>query len=163
MPTESEIRDRRHREILTLLRKRRVASQAEIVDALRRRGVGATQPSVSRDLQELGIVKVGGRYLTPPLRPGSPGPPQELAEASHFVRTARPAGPHLVVLLTVVGSAQTVALALDHAAFPEVVGTVAGDDTIFVATATAADQKLFLQRLDTLLIQRGRAGGGEAA
>lgn len=160
MPTESEIRDRRHREILALLRKRRVASQAEIVDALRRRGVGATQPSVSRDLQELGVVKVGGRYVTPPLRQS---PPQELADAAHFVRTARPAGANLTVVLTVVGSAQTVALALDHAGFPEVVGTLAGDDTIFVATSTAADQKLFLQRLDTLLIQRGRAGGGAEA
>ena len=66
------------------------------------------------------------------------------------------------MVLTVVGSAQTVALALDHAGFPEVVGTLAGDDTIFVATATAPDQKLFLQRLDTLLIQRGRVGGEEA-
>ena len=159
MPTESEIRDRRHREILALLRKRRVASQAEIVDALRRRGVGATQPSVSRDLQELGVVKVGGRYVTPPLRQSAP---QELADAAHFVRTARPAGPNLTVVLTVVGSAQTVALALDHAGFPEVVGTLAGDDTIFVATSTATDQKLFLQRLDTLLIQRGRVGGEEA-
>ena len=74
-------------------------------------------------------------YLTPPVRQT---PPRELAEASHFVRTVRPAGPHLAVVLTVVGSAQTVALALDHAGFPEVVGTVAGDDTIFVATATAA-------------------------
>jgi transcriptional regulator of arginine metabolism len=152
MPTETEVRDRRHREILALLRKRRVASQAEIVTALRRRGVGATQPSVSRDLQELGVVKVGGRYLTPPVRQT---PPQELAEATHFLRSVRPAGPHLAVVQTVVGSAQTVALALDHAAFPEVVGTVAGDDTIFVATATPGDQKLFLQRLDALLISRG--------
>ena len=155
MPTETEVRDRRHREILALLRKKRVASQAEIVAALRRRGVGATQPSVSRDLQELGVVKVGGRYLTPPVRQT---PPQELAEGIHFVRTVRPAGPNLAVVLTVVGSAQTVALALDHAAFPEVVGTVAGDDTIFVATATPADQKLFLQRLDALLM----SPGGEA-
>jgi len=164
MPSETELRDRRHREILALLRKRRVASQAEIVAALRRRGVGATQPSVSRDLQELGIVKVGGHYLTPPVRQT---PPRELAEAAHFVRTVRPAGPHLAVVLTVVGSAQTVALALDHAGFPEVVGTVAGDDTIFVATATAADQKLFLQRLDALLISppreaARRAEGSEA-
>ena len=164
MPSETELRDRRHREILALLRKRRLASQAEIVAALRRRGVGATQPSVSRDLQELGIVKVGGHY-TPPVRSGSAGPPRELAEAAPFVRTVRPAGPHLAVVLTVVGSAQTVALALDHAGFPEVVGTVAGDDTIFVATATAADQKLFLQRLDALLMSRpGIAGaaGSEA-
>ncbi|HEV8239474.1 MAG TPA: arginine repressor, partial [Thermoanaerobaculia bacterium] len=129
MPTETEVRDRRHREILALLRKRRVASQAEIVTALRRRGVGATQPSVSRDLQELGIVKVGGRYVTPPARSASAGPSRELGEAAHFVRSVRPAGQNLAVVLTVVGSAQTVALALDHAAFPEVVGTVAGDDT----------------------------------
>ena len=147
MPTESEIRDRRHREILTLLRRRRVASQAEIVTALRRRGVGATQPSVSRDLQELGIVKVGGRYVTPPLRQA---PPQELAEASHFVRTARPAGPHLVVVLTVVGSAQTVALALDHASFPEVVGTVAGDDTVLVVCAEGTTGTEVASRLAAL-------------
>jgi len=158
VPTETEIRDRRHREILALLRKRRLQSQAEIVAALRRRGVEATQPSVSRDLQELGVVKVGGHYLTPPVRQA---PPRELAEAARFVRTVRPAGPHLAVVLTVVGSAQTVALALDHAAFPEVVGTVAGDDTIFVATATPADQKLFLQRLDGLLMS-GDVGGSEA-
>jgi len=155
VPTESEIRDRRHREILALLRKRRVASQGEIVTALRKRGVGATQPSVSRDLQELGVVKVGGHYVTPPLRLT---PPRELAEAAHLVRAVRPAGPHLTVVLTVVGSAQSVALALDHAGFPEVVGTVAGDDTIFVATATPPDQKLFLQRLDAILMR----GGGES-
>jgi transcriptional regulator of arginine metabolism len=148
MPTETELRDRRQREILTLLRRRRVASQGEIVSALQRRGVPATQPSVSRDLQDLGIVKVAGRYVTPPLRQA---PPQELAEAVHFIHTVRAAGPHLSVVLTVVGSAQTVALALDHASFPEVVGTLAGDDTIFVATATATDQKLFLQRLEALL------------
>jgi transcriptional regulator of arginine metabolism len=148
MPTDMEIRDRRHREILALLRRRRVASQGEIVDALTKRGVGATQPSVSRDLQELGIVKVGGRYVTPSVRSA---PPEELAEATHFVRAVKPAGPNLAVVLTVVGSAQTVALALDHANFPEVVGTVAGDDTIFVATATVADQKLFLQRLESML------------
>lgn len=157
VPTESEIRDRRHREILTLLRRRRLASQAEIVSALRRRGLEATQPSVSRDLQELGVVKVGGRYLTPPLRRAAP---EELAEAAHFVRSVRAAGPNLSVVLTVVGSAQTVALALDHAAFPEVVGTVAGDDTIFVATATAADQKLFLQRLDALIAGQTSRGNG---
>ncbi len=148
MPTETEIRDRRQREILTLLRRKRVASQGEIVAALRLRGVGATQPSVSRDLQELGAVKVRGRYVSPPLRRESP---QELAGNARFVRSVRPAGPHLAVVLTDVGTAQTVALALDHAAFPEVVGTVAGDDTIFVATATAPDQKLLLQRLEALI------------
>jgi transcriptional regulator of arginine metabolism len=147
MPTETEVRDRRHREILALLRKKRVASQAEIVAALRRRGVGATQPSVSRDLQELGVVKVGGRYLTPPVRQT---PPQELAEAAHFVRTVKPAGPHLAVVLTVVGSAQTVALALDHAAFPEVVGTLAGDDTIFVAPRRPRAAEALVRRMRRL-------------
>ena len=56
----------------------------------------------------------------------------------HFVRDVRPAGPYLAVISTTVGAAQTVAIALDHASFPELAGTVAGDDTIFAATASAA-------------------------
>jgi transcriptional regulator of arginine metabolism len=103
---------------------------------------------------------VAGRYVAPPVRQS---PPRELAEATRFVRAARPAGPHLTVVLTDVGSAQAVALALDHASFPEVVGTLGGDDTIFVATATATDQKLFLQRLDALVARGGRAAVEESA
>lgn len=150
MPTESEIRERRQREIVNLLRRARPAGQAEIVERLRQRGIEATQSSVSRDLRDLGVTKVGGRYVAPPLRREHP---EDLAAAARFLRTVKPAGPYLTVVQTVVGAAQTVALALDHAGFPEVVGTLAGDDTVFVATSSARDQKRFLQRLEALMLQ----------
>ena len=150
MPTESEIRERRQREIVNLLRRARPAGQAEIVERLRQRGIEATQSSVSRDLRDLGVTKVGGRYVAPPLRREHP---EDLAAAGRFLRTVKPAGPYLTVVQTVVGAAQTVALALDHAGFPEVVGTLAGDDTVFVATSSARDQKRFLQRLEALMLQ----------
>ena len=149
MPTESEIRERRQREIVSLLRRTRPAGQAEIVERLRQRGIEATQSSVSRDLRDLGVTKVGGRYVAPPLRREHP---EDLAAAARFLRTVRPAGPYLLVVQTVVGAAQTVALAVDHAEFAEVVGTLAGDDTVFVATASARDQKRILQRLEALML-----------
>ena len=71
---------------------------------------------------------------------------------AYFVRGVRPAGPYLAVISTTVGAAQTVAIALDHAGFPELAGTVAGDDTIFAATANAALQRRFVQRLRQLLV-----------
>ena len=117
---------------------------------LHARGIEATQSSVSRDLRDLGVVKVGGRYVAPPLRQGSV---EDLRAAAHFLRGVKPAGPNLAVVLTVAGAAQAIGLALDHAEYPEVVGTLAGDDTVFVATASAADQKRFLQRLDALILE----------
>ena len=149
MPTESEIRERRQREIVAMLRRARPAGQAEIVELLRERGIEATQSSVSRDLRDLGVTKVGGRYVPPPQRREHP---EDLAAAARFLRTVRPAGPYLTVVQTIVGAAQTVALAIDHAGFAEVVGTLAGDDTVFVATASARDQKRVLQRLEALML-----------
>ena len=150
LPTESELRDHRHREILSLLRRRRVSSQGEIVARLHERGIEATQSSVSRDLRDLAVAKVGGRYVAPPQRAGNV---EDLRDAARFLRGVRPAGPHLLVVLTVTGSAQAVGLALDHAGYPEVVGTLAGDDTVFVATAAAHDQKRIVQRLDALMLE----------
>lgn len=147
MPSETESRDTRRRLLLSLLRRARVHSQAELVERLRERGYEATQSSVSRDLRDLGVAKVAGRYQAP----AAPAADlDELAEAAHFLRGAKPAGPHLTVVATVEGAAQTVGLALDRAAWPEVVGTLAGDDTVFVATAGAHDQTRLLHRLHTL-------------
>jgi transcriptional regulator of arginine metabolism len=145
MPTDIEQRDRRRHAIVDLVRRSRIASQEELREKLAARGFVATQPSVSRDLRDLGVGKAGGRYvLADELGPETR---DALAEVVHFVRDIRTAGPHLAVISTTVGAAQTVAIALDHAGFPELVGTVAGDDTIFVATASAALQRRFVERL----------------
>jgi transcriptional regulator of arginine metabolism len=77
-----------------------------------------------------------------------------LEEVSVFLRGAKPAGPYTTVVRTVVGAAQTVAVAVDNAEWPEVVGTMAGDDTIFIATADADGQAQLLRRLQRLLEER---------
>ncbi len=149
MPSDSETREERHREILKLLHGKRVHSQEEIAELLHSRGLEATQSSISRDLRDLGVAKVAGRYLVPQAPNGEQS--DELLEAARFLRGAKPAGPNLTVVTTVIGAAQPVAVALDRAAWPEVVGTVAGDDTIFVATAGARQQKRLLARLAVLM------------
>lgn len=151
MPTENETRERRHREILSLLRRNRIRSQGQVVERLHSRGIDATQSSVSRDFRDLGVAKVAGRYLPPPVHQEvSTG----LEESARFLRGVRPAGPHLTVVLTLEGAAQTVGLAIDKGQLPEVAGTLAGDDTVFVATSSAAGQKRLLHRF-RLLLERG--------
>lgn len=157
MPADHEHKETRQREILAILPSARVTSQLELVEMLRQRGITATQSSVSRDLRDLGVARVGGRYLAPAGREAGSAAGSDFAgprlggEVAHFLRGVRPAGPHLTVLSTTVGAAQTVGAALDRAGWPEVVGTIAGDDTIFVATAGAADQKRLVERLEKLL------------
>jgi transcriptional regulator of arginine metabolism len=148
MPIDHEHRETRQQEILAILDSQRVTSQGELVERLRERGIQATQSSVSRDLRDLGVGWIGGRYALPVEREDrDPG----VSQVSHFLRGVKPAGPYLAVVFTMAGAAQAVALAIDKAGWPEMVGTMAGDDTVFVATATAHDQKAFIRRLESFL------------
>ncbi|HEX4954325.1 MAG TPA: arginine repressor [Thermoanaerobaculia bacterium] len=152
MPSETEIRDHRQRAILELLEAEPVASQVELAERLSERGFAVTQSSISRDFRDLGVIKVHGRYVAP----RASGPRIErLRELAPFLRGQRPAGPHLLVLQTLVGAAQTVAVALDGAEWPEVVGTVAGDDTVFIACAHARDQQRLMARLGAIFEANG--------
>lgn len=151
MPTDAEIRQHRQREILAILQETPVASQAELIELLRERGLLATQSSVSRDLRDLGVARVGGRYLAPGSWDVEESDHLAFRDVVRFLRGASPAGPHLTVVFTSVGTAQTAALAIDRSGWPEVVGTMAGDDTIFVAHAGAGDQRRFLERLEPSL------------
>ena len=148
MPNEAEIREQRQRAILTLLRRTVVRRQEELVERLAERGFEVTQSSVSRDLRDLAVAKVAGRYRAPAAPAGSDA---ALEDVAHYLVEAKPAGPHLAVVRTRTGAAQTVGLGIDRAAWPEVVGTVAGDDTVFVATAGAREQTRLLRRLHALL------------
>ncbi len=133
--------------ILRLLRGTPVRRQEELVRLLRESGHEVTQSSVSRDLRELGVLKAGGRYLPPD---AAPRPLDDFAALRPFVRGVATAGPSLTVLRTTTGSAQTVAAAIDQAEWPESVGTLSGDDTIFIATADAAAQAVLVERLRAL-------------
>lgn len=127
----------RRTQIVELLRAEAVATQDELRRKLARRGIRVTQATVSRDIEELGLVKTRAGYRLPdaaePAAPTQPALPVILKE---FLTDARQAS-NLVVLQTHPGNAHTVAATLDAEHWPEIVGTVAGDDTIFVATPSA--------------------------
>jgi len=127
-----------------IIREQTVGRQTELVDLLRKLGHIATQSSVSRDLRELGVAKMGDRYVLP--ESGIP-PKSDFSALKQFVSARLTAGTNLTVLKTSVGSAQSVAVAIDSAQWPEVVGTISGDDTIFIATSGADAQRKLGDRL----------------
>lgn len=130
-----------------IIREQSVGRQTELVDLLRKLGHIATQSSVSRDLRELGVAKMGDRYVLPET---AIPPKNDFSALKQFVSARQTAGSNLTVLKTTVGSAQSVAVAIDSARWPEVVGTISGDDTIFIATAGAAAQRKLADRLFAL-------------
>lgn len=134
----------RRKAILELLARADFSTQQQIARALRRRGIGATQASVSRDVRELGLVKAGGVY-----RPAAAqGPDAPLRES---VRAAASVPPNLVVVRCDAGAAPRVGLALDRKSLPGVVGTVAGDDTVFVAVVSAEAGRRVVRLLESLI------------
>lgn len=123
----------RHAAIMELVRESRVSSQDDLRDLLVDRGFEVTQATVSRDVRELRLVKTPGaggssRYTAPDLDDPAPALQRLLPT---LVRTAEGAG-QLLVVRTVTGGAQAAALAIDGEGWPEVLGTLAGDDTILV-------------------------------
>lgn len=134
----------RHARIVTILNTRRVRSQAELAAALNEEGFDVTQATLSRDLEELGAVKLrtpdGGlpSYVVPedgaPLtaRTAKDAPPQRLARLIDELLVSAEASANLVLLRTPPGAAHFLASAVDRAGLPDVLGTIAGDDTILV-------------------------------
>ncbi len=145
MPAETEIRDKRQAAILKILREQSVGRQSVLVDLLRQEGFEATQSSVSRDLKQLGVTKLGNGYATPDSRADDDDREQPMFD--DFIRDIQTAGANLTVISTAIGAAQRVAVYLDRSGWPEIIGTVSGDDTIFVATGSAAGQRRLVARL----------------
>jgi len=141
----------RQRAILNLLKHEPVANQDELQKALRKRGIKAGQATLSRDIRELGLSKTANGYAmshaeggsTPALPPVS----RLVREFAFEVRTAQ----NLLVIKTSIGSAQPVAAALDDQEWPEVVGTVAGDDTILIVCPDNKDTLRLASRIQEML------------
>ena len=131
--------------IVRLLRSGPVRRQADLVRLLKKAGYGATQSSISRDLRDLGVLKASGRYVLPPDEVTRAN--GDFGTLAQFVRQLRRAGPSITVLRTTIGAAQSVAVAIDKAEWPEVVGTISGDDTIFIATEGGREQRKLRERL----------------
>ena len=122
------MRGYRHGQILEILRAKHIYTQEELAAELRARGVPATQVTLSRDIRELGLVKTPDGYRQVPLDRTAPDATTTILEFLRGVRVAQ----NLLVLRTPPGSANALAVALDQQDWPEIVGTVAGDDTVLV-------------------------------
>jgi len=145
MPNSSEEQILRRDAIRQLLLRAPADTQQALVDELIERGLVATQSSVSRDLKELGAIKTNRGYELPTSNPPTEG---EIAGIAEFLRSITPAGPNLTVIRTAIGAAQRVALALDRSDWPEMVGNIGGDDTVFVATDSAVGQKILIAKIE---------------
>jgi transcriptional regulator of arginine metabolism len=144
-------RRQRQLKILELISTRAIRTQEELAEALAAEGWDVTQSSVSRDIAALKLVKVDGAYTRPARVLATPRSPddQRIAEG---VLTAEPAGDVLVVVHTAPGEASRVGAALDRSAWPEVLGTIAGDDTIFIAARNVAGQRAVLRKLRAVAV-----------
>ena len=124
--------------------KRSITSQQELVELLAEMGMKATQSSISRDLQDLGVKRVKGRYVLKPWREIGAG---DFEDILGFVQGIKMTGPNLSVMLTSPNAAKMVSEAIVAADWPEVAGIIAGDDTIFIATVEEEDQTALFNRL----------------
>ena len=131
--------------ILRIIRETSVAKQDELVKLLKKQGFEATQSSVSRDLRELHVAKAGDRYIVATNEVATPT--NRMALLAQFVLEVKVAGPCMTVVKTTTAAAQSVAEAIDTAGWTEVVGTIAGENTIFIATEDARAQRKLSDRL----------------
>jgi transcriptional regulator of arginine metabolism len=141
----------RQKVILALLHHGPVASQDELQRALRKRGLRVGQATLSRDIHELGLVKTADGYALPAGEPAAePALPPVPRLVREFVLEVRPAQ-NILVVKTTVGSAQPVTAALDAEDWPEVVGTVAGDDTILIVSPDRKSANRLAARIREML------------
>jgi transcriptional regulator of arginine metabolism len=133
----------RQGQILKLIAERRIPTQDELARELGLLGIQATQVTLSRDIRDLGLVKTAQGYKQ--LRQEYAGPTLD-SLLNDFVQDIRVAQ-NLLVLKTSAGHANSVAVALDNANLPEVVGTIAGDDTILIVCPDNASADAFRQKL----------------
>ena len=149
----SELKDRRQKAIADLIREHALANQEEVAARLSALGFEVTQATVSRDLDQIGALKVrrDGRitYALPDQLNGNATPSRLASVLRDWVRSIDVAAT-IVVLKTPPGSAHLVGVALDEEALPEVVGNICGDDTIFVACRSAAEADATAAKLNAM-------------
>ena len=129
---------KRQQKILSLIRARRIGTQQELSAMLERGGFSATQSSISRDLEELGVVKHRGHYTLPRTGEGA---------ASRGLLGLDPAGECLIVAKCEPGLASSVAVEIDRAGVREIVGTLAGEDTVFIAVGERKSQRAVIKKV----------------
>ena len=137
----------RQGQILKLIRAKEIYTQEELARELSQLGIQTTQVTLSRDIRELGLVKTGGGYRVLPAQTSGP---KLVDVANEYLRDIRVAQ-NLVVLRTSPGNASPLAISIDNERLDEVVGTVAGDDTVLVITEDATTADRFRARMIELI------------
>ncbi|MEZ6196329.1 MAG: arginine repressor [Planctomycetota bacterium] len=153
MPAELVSKQQRQEMILEIVKSKEVHNQLELIRFLEERGITATQSSVSRDIHDLSIAKVDGRYVVavlPVTNDGAYGEPVD-NPGNAFVTSLVPSGPNLLVVKTLPGGARSVGRSIDKARWPEVLGLVASDETLFIATNEKRDQLRLMTRLQQFM------------
>src|SRR5438270_7499316 len=131
------VKRERQKKLLNLIRARRIGTQEALRAHLERAGVPATQSSVSRDLEELGVIKHHGSYALPHTN----------GDSARGLLGLDTAGEVLVVARCLPGRASSVAVEIDDAGIPEIVGTLAGEDTIFIAVPERKAQRAVIKKV----------------
>ena len=150
-------KQQRQQTLLRLVSEKGLATQQDVVRALRAAGFAATQATVSRDIVELGLVKVGrdgDHVYAPPVAMPASGGIERLRRFCEAYSVQGAVAGNLVVLRTPPGTANALAIALDTSGFSDVVGTIAGDDTVFVAARDPARARGINKRLGEMGVGR---------
>lgn len=146
-------KQQRQQTLLRLAGEKKLATQQDVVRALRSAGFAATQATVSRDIVELGLVKVardGTHVYAPPVAVPVSGGIERLRRFCEEYPVQGAVAGNLVVLRTPPGTANALAIALDTSGFTDVVGTIAGDDTVFIAARDPARARVINKRLNDM-------------
>src|SRR5688572_16992589 len=149
MPKTRDDQTHRRKQILNILNDShvRVENLDQLLAFLDERGIEASKSSVSRDLKDLSIIRVNGRYQIPTWERDD----KPLQRVDDFIKKVVPSGPYTTVVLCYSGAGRTVAAALRSQEWEEITGMVADDDTLIVYTAHTYDQKLLLGKLKRIL------------
>lgn len=131
------IKDKRQQTIRNLIQAKSISTQEELAGLLSKARFSVTQSSVSRDLDELGIVKANGFYAVP----------QKDKTENIGLQTLEIAGENLIVAKCESGLASAICVKIDRAKIAEIIGTIAGDDTIFIAVRNHKEQKAVLKKV----------------
>jgi transcriptional regulator of arginine metabolism len=146
------VKPQRHAVILDLVRSRRVPSQEVLRELLGERGIDVAQATLSRDIRELGLVKVpdedGGYVYTVPSNVTDPTP--TLGRLLPTLYLGADGVGNLLIVRTLTGGAQPIAVALDREEWPEVVGTIGGDDSILLVLRTPEQMEAVMKRLEEI-------------
>ncbi|HHW39991.1 MAG TPA: arginine repressor [Syntrophomonadaceae bacterium] len=148
---------RRQQLILEIIESKPITTQEELAQELRNRGISTTQATISRDIKELQLVKVpaGGdvyRYARPQQQLESPRSQERLRRLFQDAVVNIDFSENIIVVRTLPGAAQGVASAIDQVGWREIIGTVAGDDTIFVIVKPREIVMQVVERLESLLV-----------